>query len=237
MLNIFAKQTLKIENTMKRMILNITIIAFIAYGFTACKDKGTDANVSDAKEVIEPIAIAIDFNVNTTDSQILWKGSKPLGTHHGTIKLASGTISVVGNTVQAGKFSIDMNSLTNLDLEGQMKTNLENHLKGTVEGKEADFFNVTEYPFSFFELTGVSEKDGKTMISGNLTMKDKTNNIEFPATIELGDYDLTIKSEPFVLDRTLWGINYGSKTIFDNLGDKFISNDIELTFELVANKS
>ncbi len=222
---------------MKRIILNMTIIAFVAFGFNACKDKGNDAAVSDTKEVIEPTAVAIDFNVNTADSQILWKGSKPLKTHNGTIKLASGSISVVGNTVEAGKFSIDMNSLTNLDLEGQMKTNLENHLKGTVEGKEVDFFNVPEYPFSVFQFTRVFEKDGKTMISGNLTIKDKTNNIEFPVTIELGDYDLTIKSEPFVLDRTLWGVNYGSKTIFDNLGDKFISNDIELTIELVANKS
>jgi len=222
---------------MKQQFLNITLIVFIAFAFTSCKEKGTEATTTDAKEVIVADTPALDYNVDLEASKMLWKGFKPLKTHNGTIKLASGTVAVRGGIVEAGKFSIDMNSITNLDLEGEYKTNLENHLKGTVEGKETDFFNVTDYPFSVFKLTGVTEKDGKTMVSGNLTIKDKTNNIEFPATVTVGEYELTIESEPFMIDRTNWGVNYGSKTVFDNLGDKFINNNMELTLLLVAKKS
>jgi hypothetical protein len=48
---------------------------------------------------------------------------------------------------------------------------------------------------------------------------------------------MTLTSEPFTIDRTNWGVNYGSKSIFDNLGDKFISDDIQLTVKLQATKA
>ena len=43
-----------------------------------------------------------------------------------------------------------------------------------------------------------------------------------------------VKSETFTIDRTKWGINYGSKSIFDNLGDKFIDDDMEITIDVTA---
>lgn len=49
---------------------------------------------------------------------------------------------VMGDVVEVGKFIIDMNIIIDLDFEGDMKVNLENYLKGIVEGKEGDFFNV-----------------------------------------------------------------------------------------------
>jgi hypothetical protein len=47
---------------------------------------------------------------------------------------------------------------------------------------------------------------------------------------------MTLTSKPFSIDRTKWGVNYGSKSIFDNLGDKFINDDIGLEIELHASK-
>ena len=222
---------------MNSNILKTFALSAILIGAVSCKDRSAEAATSEAKDVPEAPATAVDYNVDVEASSITWKGSKPLGTHNGTIDLASGTFSVMGDDIEAGKFSIDMNSITDLDLEGEMKTTLENHLKGTTEGKEGDFFNVNEYPFSMFRLTEIKEKDGKTMVSGNLTMKDKTNNIEFPATVSISDGKLELKSESFIIDRTLWGVNYGSKTVFDNLGDKFIDDDMEITVSVVANRS
>jgi polyisoprenoid-binding protein YceI len=109
-------------------------------------------------------------------------------------------------------------------------------LKGTVEGKEGDFFNVTQFPTGAFEVTGVSDEGGKTMLSGNLTLKGVKQNITFPVSVaNVGD-ELTITSDAFTIDRTKWGVNYGSKTVFDNLGDKFISDEIELKINVVAYK-
>jgi polyisoprenoid-binding protein YceI len=130
-----------------------------------------------------------------------------------------------------------MNSITDLDLDGDMKKNLEAHLKGTVEGKEGDFFNVKEYPFATFVLTGITGDGANASVSGNLTIKEKTHNIEFPASVTFTGNDLMLQSKPFTIDRTQWDVNYGSKSIFDNLGDKFIDDDVELVIELHASKS
>ncbi|RMA57905.1 YceI family protein [Ulvibacter antarcticus] len=221
---------------MKKSILKISLIAFISLGVVSCKDSKDKTNEATI-EAAEASNTATDYTVNTTNSVISWEGNKPTGSHVGNIRLSAGSISINKNEIEAGNFTIDMNSIVDKDLEGEDKANLEAHLKGTVAGKEGDFFDVNTYPTATFEITNsTTSAPGKTTIKGNLTIKDKTNPIEFPATITLTEGKLLIKSETFSIDRTKWGVNYGSKSIFDNLGDKFISDEMKLTVELHATK-
>jgi polyisoprenoid-binding protein YceI len=220
---------------MKKAFLNIALIALVIVTAVSCKDnKETSTPVEDVAVAAET---AIDYNVNTEKSQILWEGSKPTGNHNGTVKLASGALMVTNGTIEAGKFSIDMASITDSDLEGDMKANLEGHLKGTVEGKEGDFFDVTKYPFATFEMTGIEDRNGKSYVKGNLTIKEKTNGVEFPATVTMDENTITLTSEQFEIDRTKWDINFKSKSVFDDLKDNFISDEMKITVMLVANKS
>lgn len=222
---------------MKKLIVNFALAAVIGLGAISCKDKGNDTTASEAKEVIETAVSATNYSIDATKSVINWKGSKPAGSHTGTLKLSEGTLSTIERDIQSGNFTIDMNSLTNTDLEGGMKESLEGHLKGTVEGKEKDFFSVTEHPTASFELTGVTGANGKVTVQGNLTIKGKTQNISFPATVSFPGNDVFLKSDPFMIDRTQWDINFMSKSVFDDLKDKFIDDDIELTVELHGTKS
>ena len=73
-------------------------------------------------------------------------------------------------------------------------------------------------------------------MKGNLTIKGKTNPVSFNATVSYPGDTMFLKSEKFKIDRTKWDVNYGSKSVFDNLGDKFISDDMELQIELHASK-
>ena len=75
------------------------------------------------------------------------------------------------------------------------------------------------------------------MLSGNLALKGTKHNVTFPASINIENDEITIKTDIFSIDRTKWGINYGSKSVFDNLGDKFINDNIELQLKLSAKKS
>ena len=93
---------------------------------------------------------------------------------------------------------------------------------------------MQKYPTAAFEITGISEQDGKKIMAGNLTIKDVKKNIQFPVTYEVAGSTMTLKSETFTINRTDWNVNYGSKSVFDNLGDKFINDDIELTLDIVA---
>lgn len=222
---------------MKKSILNIFMVTGLAMATIGCKNENNEARTAEAGEVAVANADAMEFVVDTTSSVINWKGNKPTGTHTGTIQIEDGTFMANDSIIESGTFVIDMESIDVTDLEGEQKGNLENHLKGTVEGKEGDFFDVTKYPQATFEVTGITEVEGKTMLQGNLTMKDQTKNVEFPVTINRNGETLQITSEPFTIDRTKWGVNYGSKSVFDGLGDKFIDDEIILELDVKATKA
>ncbi len=221
---------------MKTRILNLFTIAALLTVMVSCKsDKKNETEAKEAETAAMASTEATKFMVDKQASKIEWKGEKPTGTHTGSVNIESGVVKVEGDDV-SGTFLIDMTSITVTDLEGEQKGNLEDHLKGTVEGKEGDFFNVNQYPTAAFEITGVTEKEGKKMMAGNLSIKDVKKNIEFPVTYSVDGNTMTLTTEPFTIDRTNWNVNYGSKSVFDNLGDKFIYDDIELTIDLKANQ-
>ena len=208
------------------------MLAFVLVGAMSCKNSEKEIE-SEMEAAAEASEMAFEYKVDTATSEIKWEGSKPTATHHGTIKLSSGVILVHEGIIEAGNFVIDMKSISDEDLEGEQKDNLEAHLKGTAKGKEGDFFSVQEYPSATFELTSF-END---KIKGNLTIKDKTNPIEFFAKVAVEGDTLRISSDPIELDRTKWGVNFGSKSIFPNLGDKFISDTMKITVSLTAKKA
>lgn len=225
---------------MKKRVLNIFMIATFAVASLACKNETKNGvQPTDAQEAATNSDNAMVFEIDTTQSEIKWKGAKPTGEHIGTISIQSGTLAATDSNFVSGTVIIDMNSIAVLDedISEEDRTILENHLKGTVEGKETDFFNVEKYPTATFEITGMTEKDGQKYLQGNLTIKEDTKNIEFPVSTEIGEEEISIESETFTIDRTDWKVNYGSKSVFDNLGNKFINDDMELTIRVVATKA
>ena len=207
-----------------------TIVAFTA--FMSCNDKAKEADTTEAEDVAVAEATAVTYKANTDESMIEWKGFKPTGTHTGVIEVENGTVMVEDGEVTSGNFEIDMSTIEVQDIPKED----ENNAKLTGHLTSPDFFDVEQYPTAKFEVTGMEEKDGKTMLSGNLTMKDATNNISFPVTTSMDDSMMTLTSETFTIDRSKWNVKYGSKSFFDNLGDKFINDDIELKVTLVAEK-
>ncbi|WP_460218424.1 YceI family protein [Psychroserpens sp. MEBiC05023] len=224
---------------MKTIFLKFSMILALAITFTSCKDKAAEANTSDAEAAAVSESTSQKYTVNVSDSSIEWKGFKPTGTHAGTINLDNGVFKTDDGKLQSGTFLIDMTSINVTDLEaGDGKEDLEAHLKGTVEGKEDHFFDVAKFPTAGFEITGTeSIAAGKTRLSGNLTIKGQKHNISFPVTISNEGDMMTIESEPFTIDRTTWGVNYGSKSVFEGLGDKFINDDMEIKITIKAKKS
>lgn len=225
---------------MKKRLFNIFMIATFAAGTVACKnDAQNKVEPKEAQEAAASGEEAVQYEIDTEASTIEWRGTKPTGEHIGIIDIQSGTLTADQDEIESGKVTIDMESITVLDenISDEDRKTLENHLKGTAEGKETDFFNVREYPTATFEITGVSETNGQKMLQGNLTIKEDTKNIEFPVSTSVDGDELTLESETFVIDRTDWNVNYGSKSVFDNLGDNFISDDMELTIKVKANKA
>ena len=131
-----------------------------------------------------------------------------------------------------GAFVFDMNSIVDLDMPADNKYNakLIGHLKSE------DFFDVAKYPTAKFKITAVSKKDGKLSISGDLTIKDVTKNITFFASLSIANGISTLTSDVFTVNRADYNVKYGSKSFFNDLKDKFINDEFEISFKVVSKK-
>jgi polyisoprenoid-binding protein YceI len=173
------------------------------------------------------------YKVNTDKSTLEWSASKMTGKHNGTIKLSSGEIQNDHGQL-SGSFEVDMKSITDVDItDKEMKGKLEHHLKSP------DFFDVEKHPKSMFVTTAVTpitvaKEGGYTHhIKGNLTIRDKTNEIEFDVIIQMQGKTLLCTGTA-VIDRSKFDVKYGSKTFFADIGDKVIYDDFNLQFNIVA---
>jgi polyisoprenoid-binding protein YceI len=160
--------------------------------------------------------------VNPAKSTIQWKGEKVLGEHFGTIKLQEGYLEMDGDALTGGMFVVDMTTITVTDLEGESKGKLEGHLKSD------DFFGIENHPSATLVINKASAMDNGYKVTGNITIKGTTEPVSF--NLMMNDNDTA--TAKLVIDRTKFGIRYGSGSFFDNLGDKAISDNFELDVTL-----
>ncbi|WP_159946667.1 YceI family protein [Polaribacter septentrionalilitoris] len=208
---------------MKKIILSLVVVASV---LTACKSEKKDKVVETKKEAKVEVTVADLNNVDTATSILNWKGSKPTGTHNGTVMIKDGDLLVEEGNVKGGEFVIDMSSIKVLDIPAEKEGNgkLVGHLTSP------DFFDVAKYPTSKFVITKVEDKGDKIHVTGNLTLKDVTKSITIPATVSTEGGVTTFSSEKFMVNRADFNVKYGSKSFFDNLKDKFIDDNMELSF-------
>lgn len=189
-----------------------------------------------AVTVLAVPALAADLAVDTAKSSVKWKGEKKLvsSNHHGILKLKSGKVQTdAKGLVTGGEFVIDMGSIDNQDLKDPKdKAKLEGHLKSE------DFFAVEKFPTAKFVVKSVTPGGAADQfkVAGDLTIRDKTNPVEFAATIKKNGADYTAKSDEFTIDRSKFDVKYNSGKFFDPaaLGDKIIKDELTVALDLVA---
>ena len=220
---------------MKKYIAIILFLSALTISLSSCKDKTKQTSISsiDTPKNTGAPANSETYKANTETSNIEWKGFKPTGEHFGTVSIENGTLDIANGKITGGSFNINMTSIIVTDIPAEEKGNakLLSHLKSE------DFFNTETHPKASFTVTGSELVEGKTMLSGDLIIKGISNNISFPVTVTQNENDLTLSSEAFTIDRTKWEIKYKSKSIFGDLGYKFINDDIELKILVEATKS
>ena len=170
------------------------------------------------------------FKVDVAKSTFKWTGKKVTGEHWGYIKFSDGTMSVEKNQVKGGTFNVDMTSIDVQDTKGEWGAKLAGHLKAD------DFFGADKFPKSILVLKTLTAKGGNNFdVKADMTIKGVTNEVSFPATIVVSKTDVKATAS-FKIDRTKFGLKYGSGSFFDNLGDKAIDNEFGVEINLVAAK-
>lgn len=171
-----------------------------------------------------------NYKVSIEESTVEWVGKKVTGQHNGVISLQGGRLEMEDGKLVGGIFTIDMTTITDTDLSGDSKGKLEGHLKSE------DFFGVEKYPTSTFVITkAVPQGPGKYKVIGNITIKEKTEEIQFTANVEEKDGKI-LASADITIDRSKFDVRYGSGSFFDNLGDKTIYDNFDISVSLVASK-
>ena len=160
--------------------------------------------------------------VDASKSTINWVGKKVTGKHEGTVNLKEGALVFGGKKLVGGNFTVDMTTITVTDLQGGMKGKLEGHLKAD------DFFGTDKFATSKLVFKKIATKDNGTYtIYADLTIKDKTNEVVFDIVVKNNTATADV-----VIDRTKYGIEYKSGSIFDGLGDAAINDDFTLSVML-----
>ena len=168
------------------------------------------------------VATAQTKKVNAEKSSITWLGKKVTGEHSGTVNLKEGVLIFKKGKVAGGNFTVDMTSLTSTDLSGEWKQKLDGHLKSE------DFFGTEKNPTSTLKFTKIADKgNGFYTITADLTIKGITSPVTFDLTTKGNTATAAVK-----INRTKYGIKYGSGSFFDNLGDKTINDDFDLTVNI-----
>ena len=215
----------------------IAIIAAAAIIAVSCSNgtKADEAVTGEAQEV-EVTAEATDYEL-VEGSYLKWRGFKSYvaSEHIGTIEVQAGTLAVAGNQLVGGTIIIDMNSISNEDIEDEGKRGyLEGHLKSDA------FFFVDSFPTAVFEIVEVREESADaapSVVVGNLTIRGITNSIEFPADVTVEEGIVHFSAPTFSIDRTKWNVKYHDSedaTIAETLKEDLIDHSIELTINVSA---
>lgn len=171
--------------------------------------------------------------IDTTASTINWTGGKEFlnDKHTGTVALSNGFLTVDGDKIIGGEFTIDMNSIKNTDLtETGPNAKLVGHLKS------ADFFDVANHKEAKFVITKVTAKSATEQIfEGNATIRGKTAALKVPVTVKK-EGAMMVATGKLELDRTKYDVKYNSKSYVPDLvksaKDKVIKNNIDLDFTI-----
>jgi len=176
------------------------------------------------------------YTVNSDTSQIEWTGRNPNSHHLGTVDIAKGAIDIQDGTI-AGTVEIDMNSIHNINLEGdELQPVLEAHLRSD------DFFFTKMFPKAVFIVKEAKRIEPGWLtapnyhIKGRLNLRGVSADLEFDATAALIEDGSLVMEAHFDMDRTRWNVIYGSTRFFEHLGMHKVFDLISIQIRIIATK-
>ena len=210
------------------MYQKVALIFFIVIFYTGCDNSKSKSKVSieRTESIILPKG---EYQIDKTKSVVRWIGRTPVKFHDGTIDIQEGNFSVDDNGILNGNIIIDMESINCTDLSGGGKKSLEEHLMND------DFFSVNKFKTSKINISSeMKPNNGLIDFKGNLEIKNISNPISFKSSINKTPEGKYTASSKLTFDRSMYNVKYKSKSFFDDLGDKFINDDIEIELEIIT---
>ena len=169
-----------------------------------------------------------DYIMDNDNSSIKWTG-RELSTksHYGSLQMKNGSLTVNTDGTVNGIIKIDMTTIDCEDLQGRSKASLERHLRSD------DFFSVESHPIATltFKSEGGIGAGNKLAFNGDLEIKGISHPISFESEVKSVDPKVSALVD-MTFDRSKYNVRFRSGTFFQNLGDKLIYDDIEISVDI-----
>lgn len=180
---------------------------------TQAEPKASNSSAT-ANHAVSPVS---SLKVDSSASTIGWVGAKVTGKHEGSFKEFVGSADIRGDQVQGFAFEVQTASIDS------DTPKLTGHLKSP------DFFDVQKYPKATFKTSRLIEKSSGANtheISGDLTLREVTKSISFPAAVKVTPKAVSGTAE-FTINRKDFGLEY------PGMKDDLIKDDVLLKLSLV----
>ncbi len=172
------------------------------------------------------------YVLDCSRSSVEWTGRNQNNKHFGTLRFSGGDLSVQGKGLQ-GELVVDMTSMENISLaDDALQPILISHLKSD------DFFFVREFPAAKLHIVrgSVAASPYLTVkncdIESELTLRGVEKDLTFQSTITMPERGELRMEAHFDVDRTRWGVIYGSARFFEHLGMHTVFDDISIGLRL-----
>ncbi len=169
------------------------------------------------------------------ECRLQWLGRNLLNQHVGTIGITAGHLDFEGGQLTGGEIQFDLRTIRCTDLEGDpLHDVLVDHLL------DHDFLDADVHPRCRLVIRDASAMPNAAAgtpnlkISADLTLRGLTEPIEFMAASGLTPEGRAAAQASFSIDRTRWGILYGSARFFHRLAGHLVNDLIEFDARIVT---
>jgi len=227
---------------MYRKLSILLALSSLSFGAVACEDPADEVSaaavVDESENSAENAAENTAENTETPEapaeeapaqeslafsndgSTIGFVGSKVTDSHEGGFREFAGTIAFSAADPTASQIEVTIQMASTFADDDR----LANHLK------DADFFNVAEFPTASFRSASIAaggEGDATHTITGTLNLHGQEQTIRFPATVTVSDAEVAASAE-FSINRQDFGINYAG------MADDLIRDRVVIKLDLHA---
>lgn len=202
-------------------------------GFEAWMAEGRPVEQQAAPPHAPNIADGV-HQLDLSESKVTWIGRNLLNKHWGHVAISSGKVELRGGLPASGEATLDMRRITNSDLLGdKLHDVLIHHLESD------DFFDVARFPearFSFDRAECCSDKPGcrNLKLHGQLILRGVTRPLVIDAAAGVTPEGKAALQSTFALNRTDWGVLYGSGSFFRRLSGHLVNDEIELQLRIIT---
>lgn len=202
-------------------------------GLDAWMEAGLTAEASGPGPLPQEVADGT-YPLDLKESRVVWVGRNLINRHWGHVALASGQVEVREGRLAAGEVVLDLRRIMCSDLaDSEMHDVLIHHLESD------DFFDVARYPEARFAFDRAEECDPSPgtrnlRLHGGLTLRGVTHPLTVEAAAGFTPEGLAALQSTFTLDRTQWGVVYGSGRLFRRLAGHLVNDEIELQIRMLT---